>query len=116
MPTAATAVEDSDSKLGQTHPHDFTKRRKYNARVFLAVPLSTTSKIGPYYFDVGFVAGKNAKAILSQIRLLDRNRLINHVETLDPNVFDLLLDAVVAITFSKKVPPRKSGSEPKGHL
>ena len=26
MPTAATAVEDSDSKLGQTHPHDFTKR------------------------------------------------------------------------------------------
>ena len=26
MPTAATAVEDSDLKLGQTHPHDFTKR------------------------------------------------------------------------------------------
>jgi hypothetical protein len=28
MPTAATAVEDSDPKLGQTHPHDFTKRLK----------------------------------------------------------------------------------------
>ena len=44
-------------------------------------------------------------------------RLINHIETLDPNVFDTLLDAVVAANFSKKVPPpRKSGGEPKGHL
>jgi hypothetical protein len=69
------------------------------------VPLSTTSKIGAYYFDIGVVGGKNAKAILSQIRLLDRNRLINHIETLDPNVFDTLPDAVVAANFSKKVPP-----------
>ena len=27
--TAATAVEDSDLKLGQTHPHDFTKRQSF---------------------------------------------------------------------------------------
>ena len=91
--------------------------KKYNAQVFLAVPLSTTAKVGPYYFDVGLVAGKNAKAIISQIRLLDRNRLINHIGTLEPQIFDALLDAVVAVNFSKKVPPpRKSGGEPKGHL
>jgi hypothetical protein len=32
MPTAATAVEDSDPKLGQTHPHDFTKRQNIYIR------------------------------------------------------------------------------------
>jgi hypothetical protein len=29
MPTATTTKEDSDSKSGQNHPHDFTKRRFY---------------------------------------------------------------------------------------
>ncbi len=34
MPTAATAVEDSDSKLGQTHPHDFTKRHIFDGDLY----------------------------------------------------------------------------------
>ena len=29
MPTAATTAEDSCSKLGQNHPHEFTKRQKF---------------------------------------------------------------------------------------
>jgi hypothetical protein len=28
MPTATTATQDSRSKMGQNHPHDFTKRHK----------------------------------------------------------------------------------------
>ena len=29
MPTATTTKEDSRSKLVQNHPHDFTKKQKY---------------------------------------------------------------------------------------
>jgi hypothetical protein len=32
MPTATTTKEDSDSKSGQNHPHDFTKNSKREAR------------------------------------------------------------------------------------
>lgn len=90
--------------------------KKYNARVLLVVPLSTTSKTGTYYFDIGIVGGKHAKAILSQIRLIDRNRLINHIATVNVETFEKLVDATIRANFPKKVPPRKSGGEPKGHL
>jgi hypothetical protein len=47
MPTAATAVEDSDPKLGQTHPHDFTKRL-----IFVGLP-------GTAAWAIGLVVGIN---------------------------------------------------------
>ncbi|MBI5003667.1 type II toxin-antitoxin system PemK/MazF family toxin [Candidatus Kaiserbacteria bacterium] len=73
--------------------------KKYNPDVFLAVPLSTTQKIGKYYFHVGEVEGKQATAILSQIRLLDVKRLINRAGTLNTLTFDSLVDALVEANF-----------------
>jgi hypothetical protein len=32
MPTATTATQDSRSKMGQNHPHDFTKRLDFYSR------------------------------------------------------------------------------------
>src|SRR3990167_9148063 len=49
--------------------------KKYNPQIFLAVPLSTTVKRGKYYASLGLVDGRDAVAILSQLRLLACNRL-----------------------------------------
>jgi hypothetical protein len=38
MPTATTTKEDSSSKMGQHHPHDFTKRRKTVVSVMAYLP------------------------------------------------------------------------------
>ena len=43
-PSLAAAVEDSDLKLGQTHPHDFTKRLKRKT-VLIATGLITLQKL-----------------------------------------------------------------------
>jgi mRNA interferase MazF len=73
--------------------------KKYNPDVFLALPLSTTRKMGIYYFRVGEVEGKQATAILSQIRLLDAKRLINRAGILDKGIFGELTEALIRANF-----------------
>lgn len=74
--------------------------KKYNPRVFLVVPLSTTKKQGTYYFHVGEVEGKHATAILSQIRLLDAKRLINRAGILSEKTFGELIESLVNANFT----------------
>ena len=56
--------------------------------MFLCIPLSTTEKEGKYYFSVGIVENRRAKAVLSQLRLLDAKRLINRAGILEVTIFD----------------------------
>lgn len=51
------------------------------------VPLSTSPKKHKYRIPVGKVDGKQAVALLSQIRLVDTKRLVNKVGYLDREVF-----------------------------
>ncbi len=73
--------------------------KKYNPDVFLCVPLSTTKKTGTYYFSVGDVEGKQATAILSQLRLLDSKRLINRAGVLDKETFAHLVQSIINANF-----------------
>ncbi len=75
--------------------------KKYNPQVFLVVPLSTTDKRGKYYFDVGDVDGKNAVAILSQIRLIDVHRLVKHIGIVDKKMFPLLVKDIIKTNFGE---------------
>mgnify|MGYP003394849995 CR=1 FL=1 len=77
---------------------------KFNLEACLVVPLSTTKKKGRYYFSVGDVDGRNATAVLSQLRFIDRKRLANKVGLLDEGIFKPLSEAVIKLTFSKKLP------------
>lgn len=45
--------------------------KKFSRYAILGVPLSTTSKRGPYYRSIGVVSGHNAVALLSQIRFYE---------------------------------------------
>ncbi len=62
--------------------------RKYNKFSFLALPLTTRATSSPYKLAVGEVAGKQAFAVVSQLRNLDSRRLYQKVGWLRP---DLLL-------------------------
>lgn len=72
--------------------------KKFNPRICLVVPLSTTTKTGRYYFDTGIVSGAPSKAILSQIRLVDSKRFRNRIGKVSPTVFVELKKAVAEIS------------------
>jgi hypothetical protein len=49
-PTATTTKEDSDSKSGQNHPHDFTKRQQKKTAIQNQAKIThTTSRRGTKY-------------------------------------------------------------------
>ena len=77
---------------------DFTRPvlilKKYNKYSFLAIPLTSKSKLGLYYFPIGEVDGKEAVAILSQLRNIDSLRLVNKVEVLEEEMLRKIKKAV----------------------
>jgi mRNA interferase MazF len=60
----------------------------FSRHVCLVVPLTTSKKKNPYHFAVGVVDGRDATAIISQIRLVDTKRLYKHIGTLDKEMFE----------------------------
>lgn len=61
--------------------------KKYNAHLFMGIPLTSRIKPFPFYFDIGEVAGTPAMAILSQMRPLSSKRLINKADMLHRPVY-----------------------------
>lgn len=72
---------------------------KFNLDACLVVPLTAKLKKGKYYFSVGNVSGRDAVAILSQIRFVDRKRLALKIATMDSITFQELTKAVVNACF-----------------
>ena len=86
--------------------------KKFNPRVFLCIPVSTTEKEGKYYFSVGIVENRRAKAVLSQLRLLDAKRLINRAGILEVTIFDEMVKMLIKTLFTKigkNSPPSLAG-------
>jgi len=51
------------------------------------VPLTTSAQEHKYRISIGDVDGREAKVIISQIRLIDTRRLVNKVRFLDKELF-----------------------------
>src|SRR3989344_5304192 len=49
--------------------------KTYSVNAALVVPLTSKNKKGTYYFDLGKVGKRDAKAVLSQVRFIDKRRL-----------------------------------------
>lgn len=79
--------------------------RKYNKYSFLALPLTTRSTPGPYKIPVGDVAGKQASAVVSQLRNIDSRRLYQKVAWLPPDTLLLIRNEAFRINAS---PPENS--------
>lgn len=74
--------------------------KKFNLDACLIVPLTGRPKKGKYYFAVGKVEERDAVAVLSQVRFIDRKRLTNKICTLDEEIFRSLSKAVMSANFT----------------
>ena len=66
----------------------------FSRHVCLVVPLTTSTKENPYYLSVGTIDGKNARVIISQIRLIDTRRLDQHITFIDKKLFETIRKTV----------------------
>lgn len=60
----------------------------------IVIPLTTSDNEHSLRFPIGMVGGKNASALLSQIKVIDTKRLVNKVGYLEKEVFDEIRKAV----------------------
>lgn len=60
----------------------------FSKQVCLIMPLTTSEKKNPYHVSLEIVGGKNAFAIISQIRLIDTKRLINKIGFVNHKIFE----------------------------
>ena len=74
--------------------------KTFSTNACLIVPLTSRDKKGLFYFDVGTVAGRLAKANLSQIRFVDKRRLVNKVDMIGEEIFEKLRSAIIQLNLS----------------
>lgn len=65
----------------------------FSKQVCLVIPLTTSEKKNPYHISLGKVDGRNAFAIISQIRLIDTKRLINKISFVEQALFEKIRKA-----------------------
>ncbi len=68
--------------------------RGFGADTCLVLPLTTSVKNHPLRVPVGLVDGKEARANLSQLRLIDTRRLVEKVGFLEKDTFLILIKRV----------------------
>lgn len=61
--------------------------RGFGANTCMVIPLTTSSRRHPLRIPVGKIQDRTAKAILSQIRVIDTRRLVEKVGFLDKKIF-----------------------------
>ena len=85
---------EQDGK-GKDYERPVVILKKFNARCCLVVPLTTAIKTGKYYFQLGEIDKKSTTAILSQLRFIDRKRLINKVGRVSKKEYDEIRKAAI---------------------
>ena len=61
--------------------------KKFSQHVFIGVPLSTSGKIGKYYFNFAFANGQST-ASLTQIKLFDSKRLVKKMGFIEKEILE----------------------------
>ena len=64
---------------------------------FVGVPLTSSSHPHPFRPSVGKIEGKEARGLISQIRVLDTKRLVRKVGYLEKDIFEGIRKAVKEI-------------------
>lgn len=74
--------------------------KKFNLDTCLVVPLTAKQKKGKYYFPIGNASGREAVAVLSQLRMVDRRRFTEKAGTVPKDTFQNLLFAITDVDLS----------------
>ncbi len=73
--------------------------KKFNKRIFIALPLSSISKENNYFYHSFEFKNKVQSIILSQIKLLDSKRLIDRMGTIPKNEFLIIKEKAKKLIF-----------------
>lgn len=71
--------------------------KKFSNDVFLGVPLTSKAKMGIFYYQFSFGAGKTSIAILSQIKLVDVKRLERKIGVVGKEDFKNIKEAIKSL-------------------
>lgn len=80
--------------MGDEYQRPVLILKGFSSYTCLALPLTSSSKKHPFRVSIGLVDGKQASAILSQLRVIDTKRLLGKVGYLDREKFELTRKAV----------------------
>lgn len=67
--------------------------KKYGKHTFSGIPLSTTDKVGIYYFHFTFIEGKDSAALIGHVNTYDSIRLIRKYGVIDKITFEQIRKA-----------------------
>ncbi|WP_439372678.1 type II toxin-antitoxin system PemK/MazF family toxin [Bradyrhizobium sp. DASA03120] len=67
--------------------------RGFSKETCLVIPLTTSVQQHPLRPSIGIVGGKEAHALLSQMRIIDSKRLIRKIGFLDKEIFETMRKA-----------------------
>ena len=79
---------------GRQHDRPVLILKGLSAQTCVVVPLTTSKHEHPLRPSVGIVEGKQARALLSQIRVIDTKRLIRKIEHLEQDRFEDIRKAI----------------------
>ena len=86
--TLGTNIGFEQDGSGEERQRPVLILRGFSKHVCMVIPLTTSQKKNPYHKSVGFVDGKEAFAIISQIRLIDTKRLVNKIMRINSETFE----------------------------
>jgi mRNA-degrading endonuclease toxin of MazEF toxin-antitoxin module len=72
---------------GATYQRPVLILRGLSAETCLAIPLTSSPNRHPFRMPIGLVDGKDASAVISQIRVIDTKRLTEKICYLDEDIF-----------------------------
>jgi len=80
-------VGSEQDGAGDEHRRPVLILKSLSRLTFFAIPLTTATKAHPLRPAIGLVEGKEARALLSQMRVIDTKRLVWKIGYLDKEVF-----------------------------
>jgi mRNA-degrading endonuclease toxin of MazEF toxin-antitoxin module len=91
--TLGVNVGSEENGSGEEYRRPALILKGLSVETCLVVPLTTSAKAHPLRVAVGLIGGKEARAILSQMRVIDTKRLVRKIEYLDVGTFEQIRKA-----------------------
>jgi mRNA-degrading endonuclease toxin of MazEF toxin-antitoxin module len=91
--TLGVNVGSEENGSGEEYRRPALILKGLSVETCLVVPLTTSAKVHPLRVAVGLIGGKQARAILSQMRVIDTRRLVRKIEYLDVDTFEQIRKA-----------------------
>ena len=95
--TLGINVGSEENGSGEEYRRPALVLKGLSVETCLIVPLTTSAKDHPLRVAVGLIGGKEARAILSQMRVIDTKRLVRKIEYLDVDTFEQIRKAAKGI-------------------